>query len=197
MILNSFIRPAEEIDVAALVRLSINSFRNAFEPDNPKSDVDLYVEENFSFEQLRAQVLEPSNLFLLLFIEPITEETSLPEEASRPVGYTKLRMGPPESCVTGENPVEIERFYLDASAIGKGLGSTLMRACLAEARGRGYQTVWLGVWEYNHRAIAFYKRWGFTIVGSHPFQQGTETQTDLIMQRAIPEKTPMVDAKPD
>ncbi|MBE9063842.1 GNAT family N-acetyltransferase [cf. Phormidesmis sp. LEGE 11477] len=180
MTFNSFIRPAEEKDVAALVRLSIDSFRNAFEPNNPKSDIDLYVEENFSFDQIYAQVLAPSNLFLLLFIEPITEQTS------RPVGYTKLRMGLPESCVIGEEPIEIERFYLDASAIGKGLGSTLMRACLAEARARRYQTVWLGVWEHNHRAIAFYKRWGFEIVGSHPFQQGTETQTDLIMQRAVP-----------
>ncbi|EDX83752.1 acetyltransferase, GNAT family [Synechococcus sp. PCC 7335] len=188
MVPNSMVRRAKEKDVTALVRLSIDSFRNAFEPNNPKSDIDLYVEENFSFEQIYAQVLEPSNLFLLLFIEPIQEQTS------PPVGYTKLRMGPPESCVTGENPVEIERFYLDASAIGKGFGSMLMRACLAEAEARCYQTVWLGVWEYNYRAITFYKRWGFTIVGSHPFQQGTETQTDLIMQRAISEKTLTVDA---
>ena len=179
MVFNSFIRLAEEKDVAALVRLSIDSFRNAFEPNNPKSDIDLYVEENFSFEELRAQVLDPSNLFMLLFKESITEQSS------RPVGYAKLRMALPESCVTGDRPIEISRLYLDASAIGKGLGSDLMQACLAEAKARGYQTVWLGVWEYNQRAIAFYKRWDFKIVGSHPFQQGTETQTDLVMQRAV------------
>ena len=153
MISNSFIRQAEEKDVADLVRLAISSFRNAFEPNNKKSDVDLYVEEHFSFEYLHAQVLESSNLFLLLF-----ESSTGP--AQPPIGYAKLRMGPPEDCVTGENPIEIERFYLEASAIGKGFGSVLMQACLDEASRRGYQTVWLGVWEHNGRAIAFYKRWG-------------------------------------
>ncbi len=177
----ALIRQAEEEDVANLVRLAVSSFRNAFEPNNKKSDIDIYVEEQLSFERLRDQVLESSNLFLLLF-EAVTEPAPLP------VGYAKLRVGPPEDCVNGENPIEIERFYLDAPAIGKGFGSALMQACLDQANRQGYQTVWLGVWEHNHRAIAFYKRWGFEKVGAHPFQQGTETQTDFIMQRTVQAK---------
>ncbi|MEM8502434.1 MAG: GNAT family N-acetyltransferase [Cyanobacteria bacterium P01_D01_bin.1] len=179
MTIQSFIRLAEEKDTDALVRLSSNSFRSAFEKNNKKSDIDLYIEENFSRQQLRDQLLDPNNVFFLLFIEAqIEAQTS-------PVGYAKLRMGLSEECVSTENPIEIERLYLDASAIGQGLGSTLMQTCLDEASARGYQSVWLGVWEYNVRAIAFYKRWGFETVGTHPFQQGTETQTDWIMQRAI------------
>ncbi len=175
MSLKSFIRLAEEKDIAQLVQLSSNSFRNAFEASNKKSDVDLYIEINFSYAQLQSQVLDCNNVFLLLFVE---------EQAS-PVGYAKLRMGLAEACVNGKNPIEIERLYLDAPAIGKGLGSVLMQACLETAESMGHQSVWLGVWEHNDRAIAFYKRWGFKLVGTHPFQQGTETQTDYVMQRAI------------
>jgi len=175
MSLKSFIRPAKEKDIANLVQLSSSSFRNAFEASNTKSDVDLYIETNFSYAQLQSQVLDRNNVFLLLFTE---------DQAS-PVGYAKLRMGPAEACVSGENPIEIERLYLDAPAIGKGLGSVLMQACLEAAEGMGYQSVWLGVWEHNDRAIAFYKRWEFELVGTHPFQQGTETQTDFVMQRAV------------
>ena len=171
----SFIRPAQEKDTADLVQLSSSSFRNAFEANNTKSDIDLYIKTNFSHAQLQSQILDRNNVFLLLFAE----------EQESPVGYAKLRVGPAEACVNVENPIEIERLYLDAAAIGKRLGSVLMQACLAEAKARGYQSVWLGVWEHNDRAIAFYKRWEFELVGTHPFQQGTETQTDFVMQRKI------------
>ena len=61
-----------------------------------------------------------------------------------------------------------------------------MGACLEEAAGGGYETLWLGVWEHNLRAIAFYRRWGFETVGSHTFLLGSDEQTDLIMVRPDP-----------
>jgi len=41
------------------------------------------------------------------------------------------------------------------------------------------------VWERNARAIAFYERWGFARVGSHPFKLGADEQTDLVMERPV------------
>ena len=60
-----------------------------------------------------------------------------------------------------------------------------MQRCLDEAAARGRRTVWLGVWEHNARAIAFYRRWGFTDVGSQPFQLGADLQTDRVMSRRV------------
>jgi len=44
--------------------------------------------------------------------------------------------------------------------------------------------VWLGVWEHNPRAIAFYRKWGFEAVGEHVFVVGTDPQRDLVMTRS-------------
>jgi ribosomal protein S18 acetylase RimI-like enzyme len=66
--------------------------------------------------------------------------------------------------------------------IGKGVGRELMAAAIREAGQRGCDSVWLGVWEKNPRAIAFYKKWGFQEVGSHVFQLGDDLQTDFIME---------------
>ena len=44
----------------------------------------------------------------------------------------------------------------------------------------GGQHVWLGVWERNPRAIAFYSKMGFTQVGSHAFYVGPDCQTDRV-----------------
>lgn len=60
-----------------------------------------------------------------------------------------------------------------------------MRTTLETAAASGYRTLWLGVWERNPRAIAFYERWGFATVGSHVFRLGSDDQTDLIMERPV------------
>jgi ribosomal protein S18 acetylase RimI-like enzyme len=74
---------------------------------------------------------------------------------------------------------------VDQAAVGSGIGAALMRAVLDAARRNGRKTLWLGVWERNARAIAFYERWGFEVVGEHVFRLGSDEQTDLIMERAV------------
>jgi ribosomal protein S18 acetylase RimI-like enzyme len=51
--------------------------------------------------------------------------------------------------------------------------------------------VWLGVWERNPKAIAFYKKFGFREVGAHVFPLGSDPQRDVVMAR------PVVDSRPD
>ena len=45
--------------------------------------------------------------------------------------------------------------------------------------------MWLGVWEFNPRAQAFYEKYGFYEVGRHIFQLGSDPQTDLLMQKDL------------
>ena len=60
-----------------------------------------------------------------------------------------------------------------------------MQACLDEAAEAGARTIYLGVWEHNPRAIAFYRKWRYEMAGSHIFQFGDEAQTDFWMQRPV------------
>ena len=83
------------------------------------------------------------------------------------------------------DPVELQRLYVDRTAMGRGVGAALMRATLDAARSAGYRTLWLGVWERNARAISFYERWQFETVGDHVFRLGSDHQTDLIMARRV------------
>ncbi len=96
-----------------------------------------------------------------------------------------LRKGPVPEQVTGERPIELVRLYVSHESLGSGVGAALMQACIDEAKRGGHQTLWLGVWERNNRAQAFYRKWNFREVGTHPFQLGDDPQTDLLMQRSI------------
>ncbi|MEL6263703.1 MAG: GNAT family N-acetyltransferase [Cyanobacteria bacterium J06626_6] len=176
MVDQASIRYAQLEDLTALRDLCVRSFCSAFATDDNVSDIDAYVSESFSEARIREELLDARNTFLLLFLE----------DSDRPLGYGKLRAGEVDPCIRGDRPIEVERLYLDSAAIGKGLGAQLMSACLAEAEKQGAQTVWLGVWEHNERAIAFYERWGFKRVGSHVFVLGSDKQNDFIMQRSLP-----------
>jgi len=56
---------------------------------------------------------------------------------------------------------------------------------LDEAKSTGSRSIWLGVWEHNPRALAFYKRWGFEIVGRQAFLLGQDLQQDFVMVRPV------------
>lgn len=82
-------------------------------------------------------------------------------------------------CLTNKLAVNLENPHFDKVFNRK------IRQSLDAARQVGYQTLWLGVWEHNGRAQAFYRKWGFHEVGQHIFQLGSDAQTDVVMALEI------------
>jgi ribosomal protein S18 acetylase RimI-like enzyme len=56
-----------------------------------------------------------------------------------------------------------------------------MNAAKARARRRGATRLWLGVWQRNARAQAFYGKHGFRKVGAQIFVVGSDPQTDDVL----------------
>jgi len=163
------IRPAAPDDAAALAALGAETFHETFEGTAPEDDLRRFLAETYSPARQAAELADPA---VQLFVA---------EAAGRLVGYAMLRAGPPPAEVDGPAPVELARLYVRRSTIGAGLGHRLLARALDEARGRGFRTVWLGVWEHNHRALAFYARHGFRDVGAHTFMVGGDAQRDRLM----------------
>ena len=170
------VRTATPVDAEPLAALAQRTFRDTFGDDNSTDDMEAYVRDAFSLDRVRTELADDVNTFLLAF----------KDGEEQPEGYAKLRTGTTDPSVTGPNPVELQRLYVDRSAMGHGIGAALMRASLDAARSAGHRTLWLGVWERNARAISFYERWQFETVGDHVFRLGSDHQTDLIMARVVP-----------
>lgn len=170
------LRTALPADAERLAALAAQTFRDTFADDNSPEDMEAYVRAAFSPEFVRAELADGANAFLLAFAS----------DAEQPAGYAKLRSGTVDPGVTGPNPIELQRLYVDRSALGHGIGAALLQACLESARSTGHRTLWLGVWERNARAISFYEKWGFETVGEHVFRLGSDEQRDLIMERPVP-----------
>jgi ribosomal protein S18 acetylase RimI-like enzyme len=99
-------------------------------------------------------------------------------------GYAKFRAKRPEK-LEATDPLEIERIYVLCACHGKKVGAALMGHCLTYARDNGHDVVWLGVWEHNHKAVSFYRQWGFELFGDHTFRLGSDIQTDVLMKKVL------------
>ena len=169
------IRIATAADAEMLTEFARRTFHDAFAPMNSPENMEAYMSQNFTSRIFSAQLADRRAIFLIAEIE-----TTL-------AAFAKLYDGDVPDCVGGFAPVEIERFYVDRQFHGMGVAQTLMQACFDRARQSGHETVYLGVWENNHRAIAFYRKCGFDVVGSHVFQMGDEAQNDLLMEKRLQE----------
>lgn len=167
------IRRASAEDAALLARLGEQTFVETFAEINTPEDMAAYLAASFTPEQLAIELSDSAATFLIAEAEGIA------------AGYAKLYAGKPEECIEGPKPVELVRLYVLREFLGRAVGAALMSVCMDEARRAGHETIWLGVWEHNERAKAFYRKWGFREVGSHVFQLGSDAQTDLLMERPL------------
>jgi len=167
------IRTATQDDAELLARFGAATFSQAFAAQNTPEDLAAYLAAAFSPAHQAAQLRDPDTLFLIAAID------------GEPVGYAQIEVSEPPACVAATRPIELVRFYVDAAWHGRGISHELMREVLARAADRGHDTLWLGVWDKNGRAISFYEKWGFAVVGTKEFLLGSDLQTDLVMSRAV------------
>lgn len=162
------IRRAAVADAEDLAQLAARTFTETFAAENSPEDLESHLRASYGVVQQTAEIEDPRAVTLLAFL------------GQELVGFAQVRRQPAPVCVQGERPVELHRFYLARSAHGKGLAAPLMEAAREAARELGGLHLWLGVWERNPRAIAFYVKSGFVKVGSHVFVVGNDPQTDYV-----------------
>ena len=167
------IRLADPADAKLLTELGAQTFSETFSAENSEENMGAYLMAAFNVSKQADELLDPERYCFIGELD------------GTPSGYAMLRQGEPPNSVKDSEAIELVRLYVLKTCLGIGLGGALMKSCLEQAGSLGHRTIWLGVWERNYLAQAFYKRWGFEEVGTHIFQLGDDAQTDLIMQRAI------------
>lgn len=156
-------------DAPTLAEFMARTFAEAFGADNRPEDMQAHLAKSYGVAQQTRELSNPDVITLLA------------HQGETLVGYAQVRRNPPPPCVTQERTVEVHRFYVDRPAHGSGVAQALMAAAFDAARELGGEHVWLGVWERNPRAIAFYAKMGFVDVGGTDFYVGPDRQTDRVM----------------
>jgi ribosomal protein S18 acetylase RimI-like enzyme len=167
------LRRAQASDAGPLAAFAERTFRDTFAADNTPQDMDQYCAQSFGEARQRVEIANPDLSTLLV------------ENGGRIVGYVQFGLGEEPECLRLRPSWELRRLYVDGSLKGSGLARQLMDRVLVDSRAGSAASVWLGVWERNPRAIRFYEKTGFRVVGEHTFLLGSDAQRDLIMELSL------------
>ena len=167
------IRRAAPADAARLAALAERTFRAAFGAFNTRENMDAHCANAYGESIQASEIANPQI------------ETFVCDDGVELAGYAQLRWGAAPQCVQASEPAEIQRIYVDRRWHGKGIAQALMSRVFTAAVQRNADRIWLGVWENNARAVAFYRKFGFDKVGEHVFRVGDDPQHDWILCRDV------------
>ena len=132
-----------------------------------------YLDNAYTDEKLTTELQTPHSTFFFLYKD---------DELA---GYLKVNTDEAQTEAIAVNALEIERIYIRSTHKRQGLGRYLIDQACNLAVKKGKETIWLGVWEHNQPARAFYQTMGFVRQGQHSFFMGDDEQTDFIMVKNV------------
>ncbi|MFC4025565.1 GNAT family N-acetyltransferase [Oceanobacillus longus] len=167
------IKRCTQKELHELQAISITTFTETFKDRNSPEHLHAYLEKAYDLKQLEREVANPSSQF---FFVSFNKEVA---------GYLKVNTDDAQTEVMDDDSLEVERIYIRKTFQKYGLGKLLLNKAFEIALEQQKKSIWLGVWEANENAIAFYQKKGFVQKGSHSFFMGDDEQVDLIMVKTI------------
>lgn len=167
------IEKCEKDNLDLLIEISRETFISTFEDSNTEENLKEYIEKAFNKNKMYEELLNENSVFYILYDDKI------------PVGYLKLNEGEGQSDIKDLNSLEIERIYVVKKFQSMGIGKILLDKAIEVAINKKKEYIWLGVWEKNEKALAFYKKNDFAIISEHSFFMGNDEQLDYIMEKDL------------
>lgn len=164
------ISKATQKDIDGLATMATKAFYKAHKEAIPKDLMEPYLKKSFSKNELINQLSNPSFEYNLLFYK------------NQIAGYSKVIFNTENEFIKAQNVTKMERLYLDEVFFNLGLGKKLFDFNMKLAKENNQKGIWLFVWIKNERAIQFYKKVGFKIIGAYDFPvSGNETRPNHVM----------------
>ncbi len=166
-------RKCTEKDIDVLLPFAKACFYETYVHLNHAENIENYIRFAFEHNRFKAELQNPHSFFYVLFGN------------GELVGYLKLNNHEAQQDVQDENSLQIERIYVSKLHHGKKLGQYLMDRAVEIATEQEKESLWLGVWERNTKAIGFYEKNGFVKVKENSFQVGDEIQRDFVLRKEL------------
>jgi ribosomal protein S18 acetylase RimI-like enzyme len=160
----------QKVDLLELQEISRQTFFDTFADVNTPADIQQYLDVNLSMEQLIKEWTNPFTTFYFV------------KQHDKVLAYLKINETDAQTEKRAEASLEIERIYVLLADQGKGIGQLLLDFSIQVTKDKGFNLIWLGVWEHNKKALQFYEKNGFNFFGKHSFFLGQDEQTDLLME---------------
>ena len=145
-------------DLKLLSAISKQTFIESHGQSASASDIDFYVNEKYSYEALKQELSNPNNIYHIIY------------HKAQPIGFSKIVLNSPISNYQLATVTKLERLYVLKAFHKLKLGQALFNFNVELSRTNNQSGMWLFVWKDNARALNFYLKNGFNIIGSHDFE---------------------------
>lgn len=169
------IRKCQINDLVSLREVCIETYYDTFKSNTTEENLKLYFDTAYQLETLESELLNPHSEVYLLESESII------------AGYLKINIEDAQTEPMGNETLEVQRIYVRSAFKRRGFGNKLLLLAEKRARELDKKRIWLGVWEKNFKAQAFYESNGYHHVGEHQFIAGDQIDIDWIMQKKLDE----------
>ncbi|WP_354501033.1 GNAT family N-acetyltransferase [Mycetocola sp. 2940] len=172
------VRRATTTDATGLADLAEVTFPLACPPGSAPEAIADYIATHLTAERFGDYLADAGRIL------------TVAEDDAGLCGYTMLLTADTAdedvAAALGIRPtIELSKVYVLPGSHGLGVAAPLMQATLDAARSTGAAGIWLGVNQRNPRALRFYEKSGFSIVGEKTFSLGPELHHDFVMERAL------------
>lgn len=165
-------RDATAADGEALAACARDTWVATFGHLYPPEDLNAYVTAKYGADIQRREIADPYTRY------------RIGARGGEIVGF--CMMGALDLPVADrDGAVELHRLYVEERVKGAGVAAALIEDCIAWARTKGARAMYLSVWENNHRAQRFYRRYGFEDHGEWDFMVGRVADRDLIWRLTL------------
>lgn len=155
--MNSIIKATKE-HAPLLASLAKQTFLESHGHSAKPEDINSYMAEKYNEAAFVHELANAGNIYHIIYHEGI------------PAGFSKIVF----NCPYPNSPVQaiakLERIYILEQFYSLKLGLELFRFNVQLARNNHQTGIWLNVWKENTRAINFYNKAGFSIIGSTDFR---------------------------
>lgn len=124
-----------------------------------------FLERNYNSDAIKKELNDINNIYYVINYN------------DKPVGFSKIVLNARHANIVAENVTKLDRIYLLKEFYGLKLGLELLNFNIKLSKNNNQSGIWLYVWVGNKRAIDFYLKAGFIIIGNHKFYV-TETHYD-------------------
>ncbi|MDY8135704.1 GNAT family N-acetyltransferase [Aquimarina sp. 2201CG5-10] len=168
------IRRAIVEDAEIVSYLGTTTFDQAFgDFFKDKEGLREYLDTTFSVEKIKNSLKKDTNKYWV-----VTDQ-------DQSIGYAKLQLNSPSEFIKGNNVCKLQKIYFLNTFSAKGIGSKLQQLIFEEAIANYCDFMWLSVLKENDRAVKFYERNDYKIVGEHPFMIGNDRFNFWVMSKKL------------
>lgn len=152
------IQRAKTEDYSPIINIGLIAVEAAHRESCSAEDLSDYLQKNYSEEAIQNELNDPKNIYHLLYYQ------------EKPIGFSKIVLDSAHENIQEKKVTKLDRIYILTEYFDLKLGYQLLQYNIQFAKQQDQVGIWLFTWIGNTRAVQFYLRNGFEIIGTHSFK---------------------------